>query len=126
MTSWDDRSIVVLDDGDEVDIQAKDEAGAYLAPVTIWSVRIGRHVFVRSARGAAGRWYQDLRATGRGRISARGICQDVDAEWLDPDSPTQEVIDEAYQRKYGRYGSIVDAVVGPAAAQVTLRLEPTG
>lgn len=124
MGEWDDRNLVIVNDGDEVEISARREDGSLRDAVVIWSVRLGRHLYVRSARGPEGRWYRNLMATGRGRVAARGICQDVIAESVDPTSPLQASIDGEYERKYGRFGSIVDSVTGPSAAYVTLRLTP--
>ena len=45
---------------------------------------------------------------------------------LTPDDPLHTEIDAAFHAKYDRYGPrIVATVVGPDAAKVTLRLQPT-
>lgn len=124
MGEWDDRRLVVIDDGDEVDIQARRDDGTLREPVIIWSVRLGRHLYVRSATGPEGRWFRHLLETGRGRVGARGVCEDVVAELVDPDSAIHEGLDREYHRKYDRHAPWVDPVVGPHAAFVTLRLTP--
>ena len=124
MGEWDDKRLVVVNDGEEVEIQARREDGTLREPVIIWSVRLGRHMYIRSAKGSEGRWYQHLLATGRGRVGARGVCEDVVAEWVDPDSEVHSALDREYHRKYDQHAPWVDPVVGPDAALVTLRLTP--
>jgi hypothetical protein len=54
---------------------------------------------------------------------AGGVEADVDFERPAPE--VQTAIDDAYHAKYDRCGPrIVDTVVGPAAADVTIRLTP--
>jgi hypothetical protein len=44
---------------------------------TIWVVRVGDHLHVRSYRGPSGSWYQAVISTGTGRIRAGGIERGV-------------------------------------------------
>jgi hypothetical protein len=41
--------------------------------VTIWVVRVGDDLFVRSVRGSAGSWYQGSQQRHEGRIEAGGV-----------------------------------------------------
>jgi hypothetical protein len=53
----------------------------------------------------------------------RGIERGV--EFVDATREAQAAIDDAYHVKYDRYGAaIVNSVVGPELAPVTLRLQP--
>jgi len=60
---------------------------------------------------------------GTRRIRAGGIERDVTFNSADP--TVHDAIDAAYHTKYDRYGPrIVGTVVGPDAADVTIRLIP--
>ncbi len=91
--------------------------------MTIWVVRAGDDLYVRSAYGTDNPWFRRATASGRGRIRAGGVERDVSFE-----TPTDDVhfdVDAAYHAKYDRYGpQIVGSVVGVHAAPGTLRLTP--
>jgi hypothetical protein len=46
--------------------------GTLRKPVTIWVVRVGDDLYVRSWRGRAGSWYRTAQDSHEGRISAGG------------------------------------------------------
>lgn len=90
-------------------------------PATVWVVRVGDDLFVRSYRGQGGVWYRTAQRSHRGRIRAGGVERDVTfEEAADADSRR---VDDAYRAKYGRSG-YVNAMVTTAAAETTLRLVP--
>jgi hypothetical protein len=93
--------------------------------VTIWVVRSGDEIYVRSAHGTENPWYQRALTSGTGRIRAAGIERDVNiTRARDAD---QAAIDAAYHTKYDRHGPrIVNTVIGQSAAQTTLHLTPHG
>jgi hypothetical protein len=91
--------------------------------VTIWVVRVGDDVYVRSANGPNNPWFRRATASGAGRIRAGGLERDV--AFAEPATGAHADIDTAYHAKYDRYGpAIVNAVVGDHAAPVTIRLVP--
>ena len=91
--------------------------------VTIWVVRAGDDVYVRSAYRDANRWFRRAQASGEGQIRAGGVERDVVFEEAAPE--VADVIHAAYHAKYDRYGPrIVGTVVSPEAARSTLRLIP--
>jgi hypothetical protein len=91
--------------------------------VTIWVVRVEDDLYVRSAFGPSNPWYRRAKTSGAGRIRAGGMERDV--SFAEPAAGVAAAIDEAYHAKYDRYGSaLVDPVVGPHAAEVTIRLVP--
>jgi hypothetical protein len=91
--------------------------------VTMWVVRVGNDLDVRSAYGPDNPWYRRAKASGGGRVRAGDLERSVIFADAAPDA--QEAIDAAYHAKYDRYGpSIVATVVGPDAHQVTIRLLP--
>ncbi len=90
--------------------------------VVIWVVVADDDVFVRSFRGAKGRWYRDLAAGGPASLEFSGRRLGVQA------IPTsdQASIDRAsadYLRKY-RSSSYAQTMVQADALPTTLRLEP--
>lgn len=93
--------------------------------VTIWAVRAGDHIYVRSAYGTENPWFRRAVASGSGRIRAGGIDREVSFARIDSDDAVvQQAVDAAYHAKYDRHGpAIVGTVVGPVSHQATLRLD---
>jgi hypothetical protein len=91
--------------------------------VTIWVVRSGDDVYVRSAYGQQNGWFKRALSSREGRITAGGVERDVTFE--EPGAAVDAAVDAAYHAKYDRYGpTIVGTVVSPEAARSTLRLVP--
>jgi hypothetical protein len=89
--------------------------------VTMWVVRAGDDLYVRSAYGPDNPWYRRAKASGASRIRAGGVERDVAFAEAAPGAHAD--IDAAYHAKYDRYGpGIVGSVVGPDAEAVTIRL----
>jgi hypothetical protein len=103
---------------------ASNRADGSLRPfVTMWVVRVGDELYVRSAYGATNPWYRRARASGIGRIRAGGVERDV--TFVEAAADSHGAIDAAYHAKYDGYGRrIVSTVVGEQAAAVTIRLLP--
>lgn len=110
----------------ELQIASRRRDGSLRPYVTIWTVRAGEHLYVRSAYGATNPWFRRATASGTGRIRADGIERDVTfTPASELDAATQAAVDAAYHAKYERYGpQIVGTVTGAHAAPVTLRLVP--
>ena len=92
--------------------------------VTIWAVRAGDHIYIRSAYGTGNPWFRRAVASGRGRIKAGGVEREVSFARIDADDTVvQQAVDAAFHAKYDRHGpAIVGTVVGPVSHQATLRL----
>lgn len=91
--------------------------------VTIWGVRSGDNIYIRSAYGPGNGWYRRAKARQAGRLRAGGVERDV--QFSEPAADVQPAIDAAYHEKYDQYGpQIVGTVTGPSAAAVTFRLVP--
>ena len=97
---------------------------ARCAPATIWVVRLGDDLYVRSYRGRGGSWFRGTQVRHAGRIRAGGVEKDVTfVEETDPGMHDQ--IDAAYRTKYRRYGArYIDPMVAPRARAATLKLVP--
>jgi hypothetical protein len=91
--------------------------------VTIWTVRLGDDVYVRSAYGPDNGWFRRAKVSGTGRVRVGGVERDV--RFVVPGDEVHPPLDDVYRAKYGKYEkSIVDTVVGPAVVAATLRAVP--
>jgi hypothetical protein len=120
-THWTNEQLNALGRAGEIDLMPLREGGSTGRSTTIWIVRVGDDLFIRSYRGREGGWYRAATHTGRGRVSIGATGYDVVFEPA-PDVDQAEV-DAAYRAKYGR-SSYVDAMVTAVAAATTLRLAP--
>jgi hypothetical protein len=121
MTGWTADELTRIGETDELRLASLRADGTLRPYVTIWVVRIGDDLYVRSAYGPDNPWFRRARASGAGRIRAAGLERDV--TFAEPAPGSAEDIDAAYHAKYDRYGpAIVGTVVGEQTAQLTLRL----
>jgi hypothetical protein len=124
MDAWTKDELDTIGTAEELEIAPLRSDGAPRKPVTIWVVRHGDNLYVRSYKGRAGAWFRAAQARHDGRVRAVGIEKDVTfVEESDPGLNDQ--IDDAYRAKYGAYGAnYVDAMVAPEARATTIRLAP--
>jgi hypothetical protein len=91
-------------------------------PVVIWIVADGGEVFVRSVRGAKGRWFRDLQGGGKASLEWGGRRVPVTAiPATDADSVARA--SRQYLAKY-RTSPYAEPMVRPEVLLTTLRLEP--
>ena len=123
MSDWAKDELDRIGAASELQLASQRRDGSLRPSVTMWVVRVGDDVYVRSAYGPGNPWYRRATASGVGRIRAGGVERDV--TFADASTGVQGDIDAAYHAKYDRYGpQIVGTVVGPEAASVTIRLVP--
>jgi hypothetical protein len=122
MTGWTSDELARIGAADELEIAPVGADGTLRRPVTIWVVRVGDELYIRSWRGAGGGWWRNARARGAGRIAAGGVEKDVAFEEVD--AQEGDAIDAGYREKYGRYPTYVEPMVSPRARATTLRLIP--
>ncbi|MET7398786.1 DUF2255 family protein [Dactylosporangium sp. NPDC005572] len=123
MVAWTDEELDRVGDADELQLASRRADGTLRPYVTMWVVREGHQMYVRSAYGPDNPWYRRARASGIGRIRAGGVERDV--TFADAAADAHAGIDAAYHVKYDRYGpAYVGPVVGAKAAPVTIRLVP--
>jgi len=121
--TWNDDELSRIGGADELQVSSRRADGTLRPYVTIWVVRDGDDLFIRSAYGAANGWFRRAKASGTGRIKAGGVERDV--TFAEADLAESAAIDRAYHRKYDRYGpKIVGTVVGADVAPLTIRLIP--
>ena len=90
--------------------------------MTIWVVRHGDDLYVRSVNGRTSSWFRGVQVRHEGHVRAGGVDKDV--LFVEMDDLDDEV-DAEYRSKYRRYAeSIVDSIVSPRARAATLKLVP--
>ena len=123
MNTWTADELDRIGNASELRLASRRGDGSLRPYVTMWVVRTGDGLYVRSAYGPDNPWYRRATASGTGRIQASGI--ETDVSFASAGQAVQGDIDAAYHAKYGQYGpAIVGSVTGPAAHQVTIRLVP--
>lgn len=106
----------------ELDLQSMRKDGSLRNPVTMWVVRVGDDVFVRSVNGRGSSWFRGAQTLHKARIRADSVEKDVALFETDDE---QDAIDCAYDTKYGeRYPSIVPSIVTADARAATLKVVP--
>jgi hypothetical protein len=123
MTEWTDEELRLVGEAQELQLASARRGGTMRPYVTMWVVRVGDDLYVRSAYGPDNPWYRRAKASGAGRIRAGGVERDV--AFAEPAPSVHADIDAAYHAKYDRYGPrLVDTVVGPEVEAVTIKLIP--
>ena len=124
MSAWTPDELDKIGNAEELEIAPSRHDGTESKWVTIWVVRIGNHLYVRSYKGSGGSWYRGTQLRREGRIRAGGVEKDVMfAPETDPGINDQ--IDAVYRTKYGSYSAqYVDPMVAPQARATTITLAP--
>jgi hypothetical protein len=123
MTTWSNHELERIGNAQELQLASSRTDGRLRPYTTMWVVRVGDEIYVRSAGGPKRAWFRHAKASVVGHIRAGGVERDV--TFGEATADAQAAIDTAYHRKYDQYGSnIVGHVVGPAARAVTVRLRP--
>ena len=121
--TWSPEDLRSIGASEELQLASCRPDGSLRPFVTMWVVRAGDDLYIRSAHGPGNPWYRRATASGAGRIRAGGIERDVSFAYAAAEA--QGDIDAAYHAKYDRYGPrIVGSVTGPDAHRVTVRLVP--
>jgi hypothetical protein len=124
MTIWTSDELNKIGAADELEIAPLRQDGTLRKPVTIWVVRVGDNLYVRSYRGRNGAWFRAVQVRHEGRIWAGGVEKEVVfVEESDPGINSQ--IDAAYRSKYRGYAAnYVDPMVAAAAQATTIKVVP--
>lgn len=123
MGEWTGEELGRIGAAEELRLASLRSDGTPRPYVTMWVVRAGDELYVRSAHGSENPWFRRAQASGAGRVQAGGLERDV--AFAEPAPGVHGAIDAAYHAKYDRYGpAIVGSVVGPDAEAATGRLVP--
>ena len=126
MNTWTSDELNKIGAEEEMQIASLRRDGTLRNPVTIWVVRLGDDLYVRSVNGRTASWFRGTQVRHEGRIGAGGIEKDATfVDIADADRDIQDQIDAAYRTKYRRYApNIVNSVLSPAARAATIKLVP--
>ncbi len=123
MTTWTSDELNKIGRAEELQLASLRRAGTLRNPVTIWVVRLGDDLYVRSVNGRTGAWFRAAQERHEGRIQAGGVDKDV--TFVDGDLTLNDQIDAAYRNKYRRYATnIINSIVSPQARSATIKLVP--
>jgi hypothetical protein len=100
MTTWTTDELTRIGDAEELQLASARPDGTLRRYVTMWGVRAGDELYVRSAYGPDNPWYRRATASGVGRIRAGGVERDVTFADAAPDAHAG--VDAAYHAKYDR------------------------
>ncbi|MFG2777988.1 DUF2255 family protein [Streptomyces prunicolor] len=120
---WTDDELDRVGAAEELDIASRRPDGELSSRRTIWVVRVGDDIYVRSVNGPTSAWFRGTRARHEGRIEAGGVEKDVAFE--DVDGTVNDAVDAAYRTKYGRYSAnTIQRITSSTAGSTTMRLLP--
>jgi hypothetical protein len=123
MSDWTSGEVTKIAAADELDIASLRDDGMLGQPVTIWVVRHGDDLYVRSIHGRSAGWFRGTQVRHEGHIEAGGVDKDV--RFVDAADDNADELDAAYRAKYRRYAAdIVNTVLSAEARSATLQLVP--
>jgi hypothetical protein len=120
--TWTSDELSTIGAAEELEIASVRRDGTLRNPVTIWVVRHGDDLYVRSVNGRGSSWFRGAEVRHEGHVRAGDVDKDV--VLVETDDVNDEV-DAEYRAKYRRYAvGIVDHITSPEARAATLRLVP--
>ena len=123
MSAWTRDELDQIGTADELELTTLRSDGTPRKPVTIWVVRIGDDLFIRSWRGQSAAWFRSAQARHQGHIQTGGVDKDV--LFVRADQRINDRIDAAYRTKYTPVApSYVEPMVSPEARATTLHIVP--
>jgi hypothetical protein len=103
MSAWSTEELGRVGTAEELHIASRFPDGTTNRVRTIWVVRHGDDLYVRSVNGPTAAWYSSTRAQYEGHIQAGGVAKD--ATFVDADDDLSEDLDFAYRSRYRRYSA---------------------
>jgi hypothetical protein len=123
MITWTDDELTKIGTAEELEIASLRPDDTLRKPVTIWVVRLGDDLYVRSVNGRTAAWFRGTQVRHEGHILAGGIEKNV--TFVEADPVINDQIDTEYRTKYRRYAaSIISHIVSPGARSATIKLVP--
>jgi hypothetical protein len=122
MTPWTTDELGEIERARELQLTPRGSDGMLGKPVTIWVVRQGQDLYVRSWRGSAAAWFRGVQSSHEGHVRAGGVEKDVTFVDTD-DASVNAAIDVRYRAKYGN-SSYVTAMITEPARSTTIKLVP--
>jgi hypothetical protein len=123
MPAWTSEELNRIGTTEELRIASLRRDGTLRNPVTIWVVRLGDDLYVRSVNGRSAAWFRGTQGRHEGHIQAGGIEKDVTFVEVEADQDINDQIDAAYRTKYRHYAAnIVNSIVTSQARSATIKL----
>jgi hypothetical protein len=123
MSGWTGDELEQIGDADELQLASARSDGTLRKPVTIWVVRLGDDVYVRSVYGRTSHWFRGTEDRHEGHIRAGGVDKDV--RFVEAGDDVNNGVDAAYRTKYQHYDAgVVDPMFTRRARDATLELVP--
>ena len=122
--SFDAETLRLLDETREVRIETRRDGDSPEHRTIIWVVVVEGEVFVRSVRGAKGRWYREISSNPEGALHVDDERIPVRAAPAD-DGPTVDSVSDALRSKYEQSSPVSTmAMLRPDTLPTTLKLSP--
>ena len=90
MTGWTSEELTKIGSAEELKIASMRRDDTLRKPVTIWVVRLGDRLFVRSVNGSTGSWFRGTQTRRQGHIRAGGVDKDVHSVFVDADDEVND------------------------------------
>jgi hypothetical protein len=120
--TWTSEELDKIERAEELTLASVRSDGTLRPAVTMWVVRDGDDVYVRSVNGRGSSWFRGAQERHQASIRAEGVEKNVDLIEI---NDVNDAVDAAYEVKYGRrYPTIVPSIVTPGARAATLKLLP--
>jgi hypothetical protein len=125
IATWTSDELTKIGTAEELEIASLREDGTLRKSRTIWVVRVGDDLYVRSVNGRDSDWFRGVMTRHEGHVEAGGVNKDVTFVEVDADDAINNPIDAAYRTKYRRYAaSIINSTLTPKAHSATIKLVP--
>ena len=120
--TWTSDELDAIGTAEELSLASVRRDGTLRRPVTMWVIRDGNEVYVRSVNGRGSSWFRGAQTRHQAHISAGNVEKEVE---LFESDERPDAVDAAYREKYSRrYPTIVPSIVAPQARAATLKLVP--
>jgi hypothetical protein len=122
--TFDAETLRLLDETKEVRIETRRDGDSPEHRTIIWVVVVEGEVFVRSVRGARGRWYREISSNPEGALHVHNDRLTVRAAPA-TDEATVDAVSAAFRSKYQQSSpASTEAMVRPETLPTTLKLSP--
>lgn len=124
-SAWTSEELAKIGTAEELELASLRGDGTLRRSRTIWVVRVGDDLYVRSVNGRESDWFRGTQSRHEGHIQAGGVSKDVAFVEVDAGHDINKQIDDAYRSKYRRYAaSIINSTLTPKAHSATIKLMP--
>src|SRR5436190_1911135 len=96
-----------IGNAEELEIASLRRDGTLRKSRTIWVVKVGDDLYVRSVNGRTSDWFRGTQSLHKGRIETGGVEKVVVFQDVDSNDSISEQIDAAYRAKYRRYATSI-------------------